>query len=71
MPVDVAIVCRVRADFSDIPLSRFPKSRNPRTGKEYYEVEFKLQAKFQGGNITWRLLYEGQEWGSTTVSYDD
>jgi len=70
-PLDVKIICRVRANFSDIPLGRFPKSTNPRTGKEYYEVDFTLQARFQGGEITWRLLYQGQEWGSTTVSYDE
>lgn len=71
LSTDVKIVCKVRADFSDIPVSRFPRSRNPKTGKEYFEVEFKLRATFQGGNITWQLMYEGQEWGSTTVSYDE
>jgi hypothetical protein len=68
---DVKVICRVRADFSDIPISRFPRARNPKTGKEYFEVEFKLEARFQGGYIIWRLLYQGQEWGSTTVSYDE
>ncbi|CAM1509097.1 Fc.00g028360.m01.CDS01 [Cosmosporella sp. VM-42] len=69
---DVKVICRVRADFSDIPVQRFPKSRNPKTGEEYFEVEFKLEAHFKGsGEIVWRMLYKGQEWGSTTVTYED
>ncbi|KAH8898759.1 actin-like ATPase domain-containing protein [Thozetella sp. PMI_491] len=68
---DVKVICKVRANFSDIPVSRFPRMRNPKTGQEYYEVDFKLEARFVGGELTWRLLFEGKEWGSTTVSYDD
>ncbi len=65
------IVCRVHADFSAIPLSRFPKSRSVKTEREYYEVDFKLEATILGGTITWRLLYQDTEYGSTTVSFDE
>jgi hypothetical protein len=61
----------VKANFSDIPLSRFPKTTNRLTGKEYYEISFRLEATFKDAQITWRLLYEGKEYGSTTVSYND
>jgi len=65
------VICRVRGDFSDIPLSNFPKSRSAATGKEYYELDFKLEATFRSDDITWRLLYRGKEYGSTTVTYED
>ncbi|KAK4161725.1 hypothetical protein QBC43DRAFT_357267 [Cladorrhinum sp. PSN259] len=64
------VICRVRADFSDVPLSTFPKSRSPITGKEFYEASFKLEATF-ADRITWRLLFRGKEYGSTSVSYDE
>ncbi|KAK3332846.1 hypothetical protein B0T19DRAFT_448679 [Cercophora scortea] len=65
------VICRVRADFSDMPLSSFPKSRSFVTGKEYYELDFKLEATFKSDVIHWRLLYQGVEYGSTTVTYDE
>ncbi|KAK0726065.1 hypothetical protein B0H67DRAFT_480099 [Lasiosphaeris hirsuta] len=65
------VICRVRADFSDIPLSSFPKSRSVATGKEYYELEFKLEATFKSDEIKWRLLYRGKEYGSTSVTYEE
>ncbi len=68
---DVKIVCKVRSDFSDIPVSKFPRMRNPKTGKAYFEVDFQLEANFKGGELNWRLLWKGQEWGCTTVSFDD
>lgn len=68
---DVKIVCRVTAEFSDIPVSQFARMKNRRTGKDYFEVDFKLEARFQGGELVWRLLWKGKEWGSTTVSYDE
>ncbi|KAK3899799.1 hypothetical protein C8A05DRAFT_46227 [Staphylotrichum tortipilum] len=68
---DIQIVCRVTADFSDIPVSYFPRMKNKKTGKEYFEVDFELEARFQGGELTWRLMWEDKEWGSTTVSYDE
>ncbi|KAK3997750.1 hypothetical protein QBC44DRAFT_228707 [Cladorrhinum sp. PSN332] len=65
------IICRVRGDFSDVPLSSFPKSRNPKTGRDFYEATFKLQATFANSQITWKLLFRGKEYGSTSVNYDD
>ncbi|KAM7198281.1 hypothetical protein V8F33_005072 [Rhypophila sp. PSN 637] len=65
------VICKVRGDFNDVPLSSFPKSRSATTGREYYEVDFKLEATFLGGEITWKLLYKGREYGSTSVSYDE
>ncbi|KAK6544698.1 hypothetical protein TWF694_001384 [Orbilia ellipsospora] len=65
------VICRVRADFSDIPLTQLPKSRSATTGKEYYEMDFKLQATFANSEIHWKLIYKGREYGSTTVSYEE
>lgn len=68
---DVKVVCRVKADFSDIPVGQFKRLKNRKTGKDYFEVDVELQARFQGGDLTWRMMWKGKEWGSTTVSYDD
>ena len=64
-------MCRVKADFSDIPVGQFKRLKNRKTGKDYFEVDVELQARFQGGDLTWRMMWKGKEWGSTTVSYDD
>ncbi len=52
-------------------MSKFPRMRNPKTGKDYFEVDFQLEARFKGGELSWRLLWKGQEWGCTTVSFDE
>ncbi|KAL8366624.1 hypothetical protein RB595_010473 [Gaeumannomyces hyphopodioides] len=67
---DVHPVCKVSADLSDIPVETFEKELNFLTGIPYYEASIELEARFQGGNITWRCLYQGREVGSTTVTYD-
>jgi hypothetical protein len=64
-------VCHVHGDFSDIPLSQLPKSRSTTTGREYYEIDFKLQATFSSEQIIWQLMYKGREYGKTSVSYDE
>ncbi|KAK3378944.1 hypothetical protein B0T24DRAFT_663235 [Lasiosphaeria ovina] len=63
-------ICRVQGDFNDVPLSTFPKSMSPVTGREYYEIDFKLEATFRADDIEWRLMYRGKEYGKTTVTYD-
>ncbi|KAK6499972.1 hypothetical protein TWF481_010329 [Arthrobotrys musiformis] len=65
------LICRVHADLSSIPLSQFQKSRSPMTGMVYYGATLKLQATFASEVLTWKLIYRGKEYGSTTVSYDD
>ncbi|EJT68732.1 hypothetical protein GGTG_13697 [Gaeumannomyces tritici R3-111a-1] len=67
---DVYPVCTVHADMTNVPIETFEKEMNFLTGVSYYEATFELEAQFQGGNITWRCLYQGQEVGSTTVTYD-
>jgi hypothetical protein len=60
----------VKADLSDVPLSRFTKSRTGLVGPEYYSAEFKLQAEFVGGNIEWSFIFNGNSYASVNVSYD-
>ncbi len=38
--------------------------------EEYFIAEFKLEATFAGGIIDWKLIFDGKEYGSVTVSYD-
>jgi hypothetical protein len=64
------VICRVRGDLSGVDLRTLPKSRKP-DGEEYWDVEFKLEATFSGGEISWKLLYKGRPIGETTVSYDE
>ncbi|KAF3905023.1 hypothetical protein AA313_de0204483 [Arthrobotrys entomopaga] len=65
------VICRVRGDFSDISLSQIPKSRSAKTGKEYYEIDFKLQATFASSEIHWQLIYKGKEYSLKSVTYED
>ena len=45
--------------------------RSAATGEEFYEIDFRLVATFQGGTIYWKLIFQGKEYGSTTISYED
>ncbi|KAK3358272.1 hypothetical protein B0T24DRAFT_139256, partial [Lasiosphaeria ovina] len=64
------VICRVESTFHDIPDSALLRCRDATTGKEYFEVDFKLEATMGATELTWRLLYNGKEYGSTSVSYD-
>ncbi|KLU92190.1 hypothetical protein MAPG_11136 [Magnaporthiopsis poae ATCC 64411] len=67
---DVHPVCTVHADLTGVPVETFLKETNYVTDIAYYEANVELEARFQGGNITWRCLHRGREVGSTTVTYD-
>lgn len=63
-------VCRVVADLSSVPDSKFARARSGLGGEEYFIAEFKLEATFVGGMIDWKFIFDGQEYGSVSVSYD-
>lgn len=63
-------ICRVSADLGHIPDYKFTKSRSGLNGEEYFVAELELQATFQGGEINWKLIFDGEEYGSAIVSYD-
>lgn len=67
---DVHHVCTVHADLTNVPQETFLERRNHTKGITYYEAHYELEARFQGGDITWRCLHQGREVGSTTVTYD-
>jgi hypothetical protein len=61
----------VEADLSVVPEHKFMKLRNGIRGEEYWLAEFKLEAKFVGGRITWSFIFDGQEYSNVDVSYND
>jgi hypothetical protein len=63
-------VCRVSADLSTVPESKFMRARAGLNGEEFMVAEFKLEAKFVGGMIDWQFIFDGQSYGSVAVSYD-
>lgn len=44
---------------------------NSLDGEEHFIAEFKLEAKFIGGEITWKFIFDGKEYGNVKVSYND
>jgi len=40
-------------------------------GEEHLVAEFRLEAKYAGGNISWRMIFDGKEYSSVNVSYND
>ncbi|ORY18798.1 hypothetical protein BCR34DRAFT_472752 [Clohesyomyces aquaticus] len=64
------VICRVRADLSKVPESKFTRARSGLGAEEFLIAEFKLEATFEGGNIDWKFIFDGKEYGSVSVSYD-
>lgn len=64
-------ICKVLADLSVVPDHKFMKLRNGVNGEEYWMAEFRLEAKFMAGIITWSFIFDGQEYGNVSVSYND
>ena len=63
-------VCRVSANLSHIPDSKFTRARSGVNGEEYFTAELELEATFSGGEIHWKLIFDRQDHGLATVSYD-
>ncbi|KAF2463990.1 actin-like ATPase domain-containing protein [Lindgomyces ingoldianus] len=63
-------ICRVRADLSTVPESKFARARSGLGAEEFLIAEFKLQATLCGGNIDWKFIFDGKEYGTVSVSYD-
>jgi hypothetical protein len=63
-------ICRVRADMSTVPESKFARARSGLDGEEFLVAEIKLQATFVAGMINWVFIFDGKEYGSVSVSYD-
>jgi hypothetical protein len=53
-----------------VPESKFTRTRSGIGGEEYFVAEFKLEATFAGGEINWKIIFDGREFGVATVSYD-
>lgn len=53
-----------------MPDSKFTKSRSGVNGEEYYVAELQLEATFSGGEIHWKIVFDREEYGIATVSYD-
>lgn len=70
MQIGAYNICRVTADLSTVPESKFMLARSSPHSDEYFIAEFKLEATFVGGMIHWKLIFDGQEYGSVSVSYD-
>jgi hypothetical protein len=63
-------VCRLTADLSTVPDSKFVRARAGISGEEFFIAEFKLEATFTGGMIDWHFIFDGKSYGSVSVSYD-
>jgi hypothetical protein len=63
-------ICKVQADLSTVPESKFTRARAGLSGEEYFIAEFKLEATFSGGMIEWNFIFDGKSYGSVSVSYD-
>ena len=63
-------ICRVSADLSTVPESKFMRARSGLGQEEYFIAEFKLEATFSGGWINWKLIFDGKDYGVVSVSYD-
>lgn len=63
-------ICKVTADLSDVPLTKFIKTRTGLKGQEYYVAVFDLVMTFSGGMIEWSFVFDGKSYGSVSVSYD-
>ena len=46
------------------------KARSGLSQEEYYIAEFKLEVTFLGGMTEWKLVFDGKEYGSVSVSYE-
>jgi len=69
--VDTYNVCKVSADLSDVPDHKFMRARSGIKGEEFFIAEFKLEATFLGGNVDWKFIFDGKEYGSVSTSYDN
>ncbi|KAF2685161.1 actin-like ATPase domain-containing protein [Lentithecium fluviatile CBS 122367] len=67
---DAYNICRVRADLSDVPTHKFARARSGLGREEFLTAEFRLEATFVDSQIKWVFVFDGQEYGSVTVSYD-
>lgn len=47
------------------------KMRSGLAGEEHMVAEFKLQAKFVGGDVTWSFIFDGREYGNVKCSYNE
>jgi hypothetical protein len=63
-------ICRVVADLSAVPESKFMRARTGLSGDDFFIAEFKLEATFVGGMIDWQFIFDGKAYGSVSVSYD-
>jgi hypothetical protein len=63
-------VCRLTANLSTVPDSKFVRARAGVSGEEFFIAEFKLEATFTGGMIDWNFIFDGKSYGSVSVSYD-
>jgi len=72
MPIaDAYNICKVNADLSDVPESKFMKSRAGLNSEEYLMAEIKLEATWAEDRVTWNFIFDGKSYASTSVSYTD
>jgi hypothetical protein len=60
----------VIADLNTVPESKFMRSRVGLSQEEYLMAEIKLEATWAEDKVTWKFIFDGKAYGSTSVSYD-
>lgn len=61
-------VANVFADLGSIPLEQFPKV-SPPGRKPYYVADFSVAMTIEN-NISFKIMYNGKEYGSVTAQFD-
>jgi hypothetical protein len=67
--LDAFNICKVTADLSDVPESKFMRSRAGLNSEEYLMAEIKLEATWAGDRVTWNFIFDGKSYASMSVSY--
>jgi len=68
--ISVNHVCFLKADLSSVPTTKFMRTRS-RPGSFYYFIaEFTIEIILKGAQLTFRIMFDGQEYDSVEANYD-
>lgn len=70
LPPEVVPLCTVKADFRDIPVSKFMRARARNGGQEYYIASFSIEVLVDNSTLKFFLMFEGEEYGSVIPTFD-
>ena len=71
MDADVLPLCKVKADLSSVPESKFIRAKGSPGGDDYFIVEFRLEMVVDNSKLKFFLVFGGEEYGSVECTYED